>query len=134
MHWSEPYVGLPWQWEGRSRAGVDCWGLAWLIYRELKGVDLARYAGAVSDEAEAQEIAAIVNDDRGRAPWCRVSRPREFDIAVFRRGRFASHVGIVVSPEKFLHVLDDSDSQLARMDTGRWAMKLDGLYRHKDLM
>jgi cell wall-associated NlpC family hydrolase len=43
-HWSRDYVGLPWKFAGRSSEGVDCWGLLWLVYREVLGIPIASYA------------------------------------------------------------------------------------------
>ena len=38
--WVADYVGLPWEPYGRTRAGVDCWGLVRLVYEERLGICL----------------------------------------------------------------------------------------------
>jgi len=49
MHWSTQYVGLPHEIGGRSRAGLDCWGLVHLFFREQYGIKLPELPGITAD-------------------------------------------------------------------------------------
>ncbi len=136
MHWSNPYVGLPWSFAGRSRVGVDCWGLLWLVYGEVLNVVVASYAAETTDAPERAEIAALLSHDRAIAPWSPIElgRERAFDMAVFRRAGLDSHIGIVLEPGRMMHILDGGESYIDRYDVGRWKMKLVGLHRHVEMM
>lgn len=135
MHWSRDYVGLFWQFAGRSRAGVDCWGLLWLVYRDVLGIEVASYAQETMDAPEREQIAALLNNDRQISPWCDVQPggERPFDMAVFRRAGVDSHVGVVVEPGRMLHITNGMESRVERFDLGRWKPKLVAVHRHEHL-
>ncbi|MEH2705232.1 putative lipoprotein NlpC [Bradyrhizobium elkanii] len=133
--WSNRYIGIPRVQAGRSRAGVDCYGLLWLVYREVLGLDLASYAGETADAPERAEIARLVESGRSASPWREVSpgAEREFDMAVFRRGGVADHVGLVLAPGCMLHVVDETGVYRETFSSGRWRGRLVALHRHEAL-
>ncbi|PZR89637.1 MAG: phage tail protein [Stutzerimonas stutzeri] len=128
-HWSTPYIGLPYLNHGRDRAGCDCWGLVVLVYRECLGIELPSYAGDYVSTDERGEIAELIAHHREVGPWQSVEDPREFDVAIFRRGPHASHAGIVVRPGSMLHVPFDQ-ARIEDYRRGQWAPRLTGIYRH----
>lgn len=132
-HWSAAFIGLDWREKGRDRDGIDCWGLAALVYAEVLRIDLPSYADAYASIAERGEIAALFAADASRWPWRKVDAPEEFDIALFRRGRLESHVGVVVATSRMLHVTEGRLSSVERYDDGRWRPRLKGFYRHAGL-
>lgn len=131
-HWSRDYVGLPWAFAGRSRAGVDCWGLLWLIYRDVLGIQITSYAQETTDAPEREQIAALMAGELVKSPWRPVEQEQPFDMVIFRRAGIDSHVGIVVSPGRMLHITHDTESRVERFDQGRWKSKLLGIRRHVD--
>lgn len=129
MTWSNRYIGIPWTEFGRGRAGCDCWGLACVIYREELGISLPDYLGYASAE-ERGEIAALVDGAEASPLWLPVSRtPIAFDIAVFRRGRLSSHIGIVVTHGVMIHMAGEDGSKVERYLGGAWQHRLQGHYR-----
>lgn len=135
-HWSRNYVGLPHLRAGRSLQGVDCYGLLWLVYRDVLCVELAKYEQETLDAVERQEIAELIAVGRASSPWSSVATgaEREFDMAVFRRGGIESHIGIVVSHGHMLHVVEAGESHVESFASGRWKAKLVGLHRHEACM
>lgn len=135
MLWSRDFVGLPHQRAGRARAGVDCYGLLWLIYRDVLGIQLASYAGETLDSCEKEEIAALITSGCAVSPWQQVGfgAERTFDMAVFRRGALESHVGIVTAPGRMLHIAEVGESHVISFASGPWQMRLAGIYRHEAL-
>lgn len=127
MTWSNKYVGIPQRAHGRARSGVDCWGLVWLVYREELGITLPDYCGYGS-LAEHAEIAALIDGAATSAFWDAVSTPAPFDVVLFRRGRWNSHVGILVRPGLMLHVTGDG-AKLEHCDRGAWGARLQGYWR-----
>jgi cell wall-associated NlpC family hydrolase len=136
VHWSRDFVGLPWRLAGRSRDGVDCWGLLWLIYRDVLGIEIISYARETLDAPERQQIASLMAGELVKSPWrdVRPGQEREFDMAVFKRAGIDSHVGIVIGPGRMLHITHDAESCIDRFDQGRWQPKFLGLRRHIDLL
>lgn len=131
-HWSRDYVGLPWQFAGRSRDGVDCWGLLWLVYRDVVDIQIASYAQETTDAPEREQIASLMVGELGKSPWVDIhpGQEREFDMAVFKRAGIDSHVGVVVEPGRMLHITNGTESRVERFDQGRWKSKLIAVHRH----
>lgn len=127
MTWSNRFVGIPQVDHGRDRSGVDCWGLVWLVYREELGITLPDYCGYGS-VAEHAEIAALIDGAACSPLWEPALKPEPFDIALFRRGRLDTHVGLIVHPGLMLHVNGDA-SKLERCDRGAWGARLQGYWR-----
>ena len=132
--WAAQYVGLPYAPNGRTRAGVDCWGLVRLVLAEVFNVTVPSYAGAY-------DLAA------GRPGWPAVSRilavgldawrpvlpadARLGDGVVLRVAGHPLHVGIVagVDPLVMLHVERGLDVCVERVASPVWARRLHGVYR-----
>ena len=133
MHWSEPYIGLPWQERGLTRDGLACWGLARLVYAEVLGLAVPDYAAAVTSLAERAEIASVFAGGTTAGPWRSVpeGEAHAFDILVFRRAGLDAHVGIVTEPGRMLHITAGQDSGIVSYTDGRWAPRLSGIYRHE---
>lgn len=126
-HWSDQYLGLPYASQGRSLAGVDCWGLVFIVLPAF-GRPVPSYAGKYASAEERQEIAGLI--DGAKPQWRRVDGAEAFDLVTFRRGRHESHIGIVVRPGHMLHITQDKPSCIERYDTGYWANRLTGTWRH----
>ncbi|WP_339696022.1 NlpC/P60 family protein [Celeribacter baekdonensis] len=134
MTWSDRFVGLPQSDLGRDRSGVDCWGLAYVIYQEELSISLPDYLSYVSPD-ERGEIAAIIEGEKSSPLWLPVEGPAmAFDIALFSVGRYQSHIGIVVRHGLMIHVEGTDQSKLERYDQGRWANRLEGHWRHRDMV
>lgn len=133
-HWTERFIGMPYLDLGRDRAGADCWGLACIIYREELDISLPDYLGYASTD-ERGEIAALVDGATASPLWVPVSgQAMTFDVALFRRGRMTSHVGIVVSQGLMIHMAEAELSRIEHYNSGHWAPRLVGHYRHVEMV
>ncbi|MDO5648869.1 NlpC/P60 family protein [Paracoccus sp. (in: a-proteobacteria)] len=134
MIWANRFVGLPYRECGRDRAGSDCYGLACVIYREELGITLPDYLGYASVE-EHGEIATLIDGAQQLPMWLPVSGPAlAFDLAVFRRGRLQTHLGVVVRHGLMIHMVDQDCAKLERYHSGRWGARLTGVWRHVDVI
>lgn len=131
-HWANDFVGLPWLAGGRSRSGLDCWGIVHLVYREALDIALPSYDG--SDPAALADNAPLF-DAAAKEPWRIVPMgdEREFDVGLFRVGAHPCHVGVVTRAGRMLHVQDGCMSRIEHYGHGPWAHRLLGFYRHTDL-
>lgn len=132
-HWLREFVGIPRVVAGRSRAGVDCYGILWLVYRDVLGIEVASYANETLDAKERAEVADLIAGGRVISPWRQVEigTEREFDMVVFRRGGIESHIGVVVEPGRMLHVVDENGSYVETYASGRWNARLISAHRHE---
>ena len=132
MHWSAAYVGVPYVEHGRTIDSCDCWGLLTLVFGREKGIALPSYSEVSPKEmAEIERLARGEIDD---GTWVEVERGRAFDAALFRQGRFDSHIGIMIDGRQMLHSDRRSGTaRIDRIDAGHWRDQFAGFYRHKDL-
>ncbi|WP_226781830.1 NlpC/P60 family protein [Oceaniglobus trochenteri] len=133
-HWSNRFVGLPFAEFGRSREGADCWGLVSVIYREELNITLPDYLGygSVGDHGE---IAALIEGAKTNALWVPVTGTAvAFDLAVFRRGRLPTHLGVVIRRGLMIHMAAGDCAKLADHTGGAWGNRFSGYWRHVDLI
>lgn len=128
MSWSNRYVGIPNLDHGRSADGADCWGLACVIYREELGITLPDYLGYGSI-GEHGEIAALIEGAKTSPLWVPVTPALAFDLAVFRRGRLSTHLGIVIRHGLMIHI-GQTHAVLEDYRRGPWAHRFTGHWRH----
>lgn len=131
-HWSRSYIGIPHTDRGATRDGVNCWTLVCLVYREKLGITLQTYQDDFVSLDEHREVESLFHGERSRETWTLVDQALPFDVAVFRRGRCLTHVGLVVRPGLMLHVTAGRAVAIERYDSGQWKPRLQHLYRHVD--
>jgi len=85
------YLGIPYQWGGTTRAGMDCSAMARAIYREAYGLELPRTSG------QMYHLGTSVPRRRDLRPG---------DLVFFRiadDGSGVSHVGVYLGNGQFAH-------------------------------
>ncbi|MDZ4310611.1 MAG: NlpC/P60 family protein [Cypionkella sp.] len=129
MSWSNRYIGIPFADLGRTREGVDCYGLACVIYAAELGIALPDYVGSYASATERAEISALMHGAAGS--WRAVTgKAAPYDLAVFRRGRFTTHVGIVIRHGFMIHMDAEDAAKVGDYRTGVWSSRFAGHYRH----
>jgi cell wall-associated NlpC family hydrolase len=116
MRWIDHYVGLPFVERGRTRAGLDCYGLVRLVMAERGDLALPAFdtIGSMDGPAVRDAIATA------ETSWLDVAVDdlQDFDVAVMRshyqiggawRGT-DMHLGILVSPTLLLHIEPETGS------------------------
>jgi hypothetical protein len=126
-NWWNDYVGVPYKKMGRDINGLDCWGLVRLIYKEQYNIDLPSYVDEYQ-EGESETLAEIIAINKEN--WVKVDTPTIGDVLLLRSGRFLSHVGVVISPNQFIHVRETTNTVIERFDHGKWSYRKDGAYRY----
>ncbi len=125
MNWWNNYLGLPYQPQGRTREGLDCWGLVRMVYEQEFGIDLPSFTEAYSEADLAKFLRAVQQEG-----WVQADLPRSGDVVLCRVVGSESHVGVVTYPGFFLHVREGQDSVIERMDSGAWKSRIVGVYRY----
>ncbi|KMK68588.1 NlpC/P60 family protein [Puniceibacterium sp. IMCC21224] len=133
-HWCNNFIGLPFEDRGRDRSGADCWGLTTVIFREELSISLPDYLGYGSVE-EHGEIASLIVGAEQTPVWVPVSGSAvSFDLAVFRRGKLPTHLGVVVRHGLMIHMAARDCAKLEDYRTGKWGNRLAGHYRHVEMI
>lgn len=126
------FVGIPWADKGRDVTGADCWGLLWLVMREMRGIALPSYSDQYVTADDRRALDALIAGEL--SPWQEIERGAElpFDAVLMREGRFLRHVGLVVEPGRLLHVSRNSTSVIERYREGLLKTRVVGFYRYRD--
>lgn len=125
------YVGIPWQPHGRSRAGVDCWGLVWLFHVEEFGVFLPSGGALYDDPNDRKECSRIILG--GMTPWLPVAHPLPGDVVLLARHGLPCHVGLLAARGWLLHVREGiASAQVPIERARREGYTVAGHYRHQE--
>lgn len=103
----DKYIGIPYKWKGYDLDGCDCWGLVWLVEKEVFGNRLERH-----DEL-------TLDDD----PQCWGDRFKKINLGEEQPGdvmhmwgvssvgvKSPHHVGVIIEKGKVLHIEKGTDS------------------------
>lgn len=125
------FIGIPYLDKGREMAGADCWGLVWLLMRELRGIDLPSYSDQYVTADDRNALAALIADELD--PWAVIAAGHEqaFDAVLMREGRFPRHIGIVTEPGMLLHISSGETSMIERYREGPLKHRVVGFYRYR---
>lgn len=120
---SNAYVGIPFLAGGRTRAGVDCWGLVRLVL----GDHVPDFEGDPTDTATNEKLflAAIM-----AGVWRRCEQPREGDIIVIRVSGRAAHFGVAVEGTRFLHSMFGRQTTVEDYTSPKWSERVLGFWRY----
>ncbi len=129
--WVETYIGIPYLEAGRTRAGLDCWGLIVLIWRERYGIDLPSYEGPHWRKgADAQEIGAAIDKEVARYRRIEAGAEREGDGILLRLRGHPLHIGLVVAPGWMIHTHETAAACIENYRGMAWNRRVLGFYRH----
>lgn len=125
----DKYIGLPYQENGRTLSGVDCWGLARLFYRQELEIDLPDYSDLYTGSWDEQ-VTRLINYHKDT--WQEVQQPSVGDLCLFNIYNEPAHIGIYAGDSKFLHARDGQDSVVESLNNPLWKRRLAGYfsYRH----
>lgn len=95
----ENLIGIPFLDGGRDEKGLDCWGLAKLIYKKL-GIDLPDYhISAMSPIKIGTQMKKEESD------YKKIDEPEMYCLVVIQLAddSWANHVGIYIGKGRFIH-------------------------------
>lgn len=126
------FVGVPYRDRGRDFDGADCWGLLWLVYRDLRGIELPSYSERYVTASDRKAMAALIAAELD--PWQPVAEPdaRTFDGVLMKQGGFPRHIGVVTSPGMMLHVEQGRASCIERYRSSPIVHRVVGFYRYRE--
>jgi len=124
------YLGIPYRHAGRDFNGLDCLGLIYFFYKDC-GIDVPdgdgqKYPRDWTKQDPERYLRGIMA--LGRA--VPVDDLQPLDLVYFRMGRNITHGGIMVDNEHFLHVLQNTQVFVSKLDYV-WRRRLAGARRLK---
>lgn len=118
------WVQVPYVKNGCSFAGVDCLGLITLVLQVEAGVGVPDCKA--NDYAEAESFFTYFEK-------VNVENMQQFDVlAMSHRTTGSDHCGIVIGENSMLHALSGHGVTVGKIST--WKSRIEGVYRHKDMI
>jgi len=129
--WLAGYIGIPYQPGGRTRAGLDCWGLVTMVWAETFGHALPPYEGQPWGlGASADEVAASARAFADRFTRIEPGQEALGDGILLMIAGAPIHIGLVVEPGKMLHIADGAASCIENYRNSVWSKRVAGFYRY----
>jgi sulfur carrier protein ThiS len=123
----DKYIGLPYQENGRTTEGVDCWGLARLFYKQELNIDLPDYSDLYTGSWDEQ-VTKLINYHKDS--WQEVKQPQVGDLCLFNIYGEPAHIGVYVGENKFLHSRDGQDSVIETLNNPMWKRRIAGYFTY----
>lgn len=122
------YVGIPFKSRGRERTGADCWGIVWMVYREVLKIELPSYSEDYFCDADRENVSRLI--EGARFAWTRVSPglEQQGDLALLVLFGH-DHIGVVAERTKILHTQAVGGAQLEDYTGPHLRSRMRGFYR-----
>lgn len=122
------WLGVPFFHQGRSRQGVDCIGLIYLLGLELNA-DLRGYVDDPTYGRDPDSRLHLRIDNHLDRLVPQPVRPPAGTILLFRYGRLGQHLGIVQpGGESFIHAYEPERRVVITRIDQRWKNRLLGVF------
>lgn len=124
------FLSIPFKEKGRDYTGCDCWGISYLIYRDVRGIELPLYLDGYHNSSDAEEIGKIVRNEKSL--WDRVSPPAPFDLVNIRMLGEPMHIGVCIGMGKFIHCSSKIGVTKESLNSFKWESRILGYYRYRE--
>lgn len=119
--------------KGRDYDGIDCWGLVYLCYRDVYGIELPTHTGDYNSTRRRQEVRDLIAQ-RKDAQWVLTKDPRPGDGVLLRQMGRACHMGVLMDRRNVLHIEEGTNASIEDITKLPWRGanfdKVEGIYRH----
>ena len=125
------YIDIPFVEKGRDMSGCDCWGLFYLVYRDLLDIELPLYLDTYQNTEDEKVLGAVIKGEIVK--WTRVSvkNLRVGDGVSIRLKGQPMHVGVYIGNGKFIHCLAGSGTVIEKVNSITWRNRIVGYYRYE---
>ena len=120
-------IGIPYKLNGRSKEGMDCYGLVNEMFRRNNVVLPDYFYADESDITITQLIVENVNFA------VEIAGPEVYCAVLFRQHKFGTHMGVVL-PDliHFIHCCVGKNVAIEKLKSPFWKDKIMGYYKWKE--
>jgi cell wall-associated NlpC family hydrolase len=124
-------MSVPFVDKGRDYSGVDCYGLVYLCFRDVYGVELPLYRDDYDDAGNTRKSRGDISRmiGTGKRIWKQVIDYKPMDVALFTLGGQPLHVGMMIDHRNFLHCEKKIGVVIEGLNRAMWRNRLEGVYR-----
>ncbi len=124
------YVGIPYRHGGRTRSGLDCLGLVWLVLRDY-GIRVPDGDGSpYSPDWFRADPGRYLRGLLAHGETAPLGELRPLDLVYFRMSGAITHAGVMVDNNRFIHVLEGRSVCVSRLNS-MWRRRLAGARRFR---
>ncbi|NNF15122.1 MAG: hypothetical protein HKN70_00175 [Gammaproteobacteria bacterium] len=102
------WEGVPYQYGGNDRNGIDCSAFVQQSLQTVLGVELPR---TTTQQMRSGKVVDI-------------KQARPGDMVFFRTGRRVNHVGVYLGSEQFMHASKSNGVAISRLDESYWRTRM----------
>ncbi len=130
MYNFQKLLGIPFLDGGRDlKRGLDCYGLAMVVFNQM-GIEIPEYyASAFNDQAVSNQIDKVKNIE-----WVQLEK-EALSVPCLILMKFNSnlenHVGVYIGEGKFIHCRNPIGVNIDRIESPAWRHRIVGFYRLK---
>jgi cell wall-associated NlpC family hydrolase len=129
MEWVREFIGIPYKDKGRDYDGADCWGLAFLVSRDVFARTLPYLGDNYTSVLMLDEVHKTFKDTSTEFTKIAEDERQPGDLIVFRITGVPVHVGIIIDKNRMVHTLPNHNSAYERYDSVTWSKRIEGYYR-----
>ena len=118
------YIGIPFQYGGRTKTSLDCYGLVMLLYKDFKNIELPE----VTSTAILSHAASLIEQESHN--WKPCSIDEEGAVIIFSIKGYGAHVAYVISHDKMIHAWEGSGGVCIERISGSWKHRILGCYKY----
>ncbi|MFA7287330.1 MAG: NlpC/P60 family protein [Melioribacteraceae bacterium] len=122
------YCDVPFLEKGRSIEGWDCWGPAYIIYKNRLGIELPLYTDRYKNTEDEKELGRLIGKEK--LMWEEVDNPEPYDLVNLRLKNQPMHVGVCIGNGKFLHCMENVGTTVEKLKSLTWRDRIIGFYRY----
>lgn len=126
--------------KGRDYPGVDCWGVIYLAYRDVFGIDIPSYTSdyKTGDVKGSRDLSNLILYHKNSC-WSWVAGTANgrwqgtasaMDVALFTMSGRPVHVGLMVDSKLCLHAEEEAGVFVEPIDSPMIRSRLEGIYRY----
>lgn len=122
------YIDIHFTEKGRGMAGCDCWGLVFLIYRDLLDTELPLYLDSYQNTADEKVVSAAIRNEK--VNWEEVDKAQPGNVVLIRLKGQPMHVGVYLGNGRFIHCLDKVGVVIEKVNSITWRDRIVGYYKY----
>lgn len=118
---------------GRTKKGVDCWGLCVLLYDEVLSISIPSYGNVYYQDMSNYEdtVDSIAEIKAAQDMFEVVDVPTEGDLVLCTYRGQPLHIGFIVDENTMIHASPKNGVVIENFRGLKWQNKIIGYYRYK---
>lgn len=126
--WAKNYIGIPFVSGGRTRDGVDCYGLVRLVWKEQFEYELPLLSNQYENALATNQTNPLVNKYKPLLVGTRKKVPELGNLVVILNGGLPTHLAIYAGDNYILHTVKKVGTVLQRLSDYDLKNRIEGYY------